>query len=379
MKEELFDLVISCSTLQEYTDAASRLIQDPFWIMDSAFRILSITHHPSAEPYLRAYGKKTDTTGHVQEWIASGLYRRIERTEMPVRIFDADFGQNLIVTDIRVGHQRKARITIFEEKPVSDDTVLQLCRGASVYLRNENLADNAGPMEYLLSSSLNGAKVSEKETSRILKEYGIGSAKEKYRIACLRSMASDPDERMPMQAAYLHEIRHRDAGLIGVMFDGEAVFLETDAHRLHPFLDKDGFCIGYSWEFRDPAQIHDHYLQARYTAEHADEKENDFRDHAEAFSASFLKEKMNLSSMIMPEIKECMAYDSQYHTDYFHTLEVYMDCGESKAEASRKLMVHLNTVKYRLGQIEHLFHIDFSRDRKLIQLSLMMMRQMDQL
>lgn len=382
MKERLFDLIVSCRTLQEYTDAAAKVIHNPFWIMNSSFSLLAWSHHPDTEPYLKIYRQKNNTIGHVQEWIDSGLYSEIEANEKPVHVFDEDFRQNLILTDIHVRNQRKARVTVFAEHPVSDETIMELCRGASVYLRNEELSDNAGPMEYLLSSSLNGTVLSAEETKRILNDAGLTQQARKYRIACASADIADTDQRMASQAVLLMEARKRDPALTGVMFSGCAVFLETENHFLHPWLT-DRYSAGYSWYFENPGEIAQRYQQARYALEHGSDNENSFDACAESYAMSLLGKQTDLHALIMPKVLACMEYDREWKTEYFHTLEVYMACGESKAETSRKLMLHLNTVKYRLKQMEELFEIDFDRDRELLQLSMSVIhyqkKQSDQL
>lgn len=376
MKERLFDLIVSCRTLQEYTDAAAKVIHNPFWIMNSSFSLLAWSHNPDTERYLKIYRQKNNTVGHVQEWIDSGLYSRIEENEKPVRLYDEDFEQDLIVTDIMVGKQRKARVTVFAEHPVSDEIIMELCRGASVYLRNEELSDNAGPMEYLLSSSLNGTVLSGEETKRILNEAGLAQQARKYRIACARADIENTDQRMASQAALLMEVRKRDPALIGVMYGGYAVFLETENHFLHPWLT-DHYSAGYSWYFEKTDEISERYKQALFALQNGPENENSFDSCAESYAMSLLEKETDPHTLIMPKVLACMEYDREWKTEYFHTLEVYMACGESKAETSRKLMIHLNTVKYRLKQMEELFDIDFEKDRRLLQLSMAVMHYLN--
>jgi len=50
-------------------------------------------------------------------------------------------------------------------------------------------------------------------------------------------------------------------------------------------------------------------------------------------------------------------YDSENKTALFETLRTYFLCGENKAEAARRLFVHLNTLKYRLQKIEELLGV----------------------
>ena len=51
--------------------------------------------------------------------------------------------------------------------------------------------------------------------------------------------------------------------------------------------------------------------------------------------------------------------------------ELYVNSQYSKQKTAEGLYIHLNTVKYRLQQIEKLFDIDFEKDEKLIRLAML--------
>lgn len=67
-------------------------------------------------------------------------------------------------------------------------------------------------------------------------------------------------------------------------------------------------------------------------------------------------EHMDLQELLTPELRALLEKDAGGET--FHTLEVYLSTGGKKARAAELLFIHLNTLKYRLGQIAQKLDVD---------------------
>lgn len=52
------------------------------------------------------------------------------------------------------------------------------------------------------------------------------------------------------------------------------------------------------------------------------------------------------------------AYDDQHKKSFEETIHAYLSCGGNAIDAAKSLDVHVNTVRYRLSRVEHLFGID---------------------
>ena len=100
MENELLDLIIRNETLQEFTDAAGRMIGLPFWIMDESFRILSLTHSPSAQEYENRLLNRRRYYEYAQAWIDAGINKQLGRQKILHRI-DPVLETEVILTDIR--------------------------------------------------------------------------------------------------------------------------------------------------------------------------------------------------------------------------------------------------------------------------------------
>ena len=111
--------------------------------------------------------------------------------------------------------------------------------------------------------------------------------------------------------------------------------------------------------------------QAEYAASKAKGKEANFQNLIDSYLHSQLEKQLPLDTLVDLKIQKLIAYDCKYETKYYETLCMYVNSQYSKQKTAEGLYIHLNTVKYRLQQIEKLFDIDFEKDEKLIRLAML--------
>lgn len=78
----------------------------------------------------------------------------------------------------------------------------------------------------------------------------------------------------------------------------------------------------------------------------------------------------SLGSLCPPELHKLIAYGQENGPELLDTLRIYLRCGRSKAETAKKLFVHVNTVKYRIAQIQEITNLDLSDDETALSLLL---------
>ncbi len=68
----------------------------------------------------------------------------------------------------------------------------------------------------------------------------------------------------------------------------------------------------------------------------------------------------NPSFLVHPLLYQLRRYDQKHETDYFHTLEIYLQHSRNQNECPKILHIHRNTLSYRLKKIEELggIHLD---------------------
>ena len=74
---------------------------------------------------------------------------------------------------------------------------------------------------------------------------------------------------------------------------------------------------------------------------------------------------------IHPALDRIREYDSRKSTDFYHILEVYLQCERDRVLTAKRLFVHKNTLVYRLKKIEDLFclNLDDVYEREYLMVS----------
>jgi DNA-binding PucR family transcriptional regulator len=127
--------------------------------------------------------------------------------------------------------------------------------------------------------------------------------------------------------------------------------------------------VGISSEFSGIRRAGAYYQQALLTARlgrHMKFKEYIFRFETFEPLPMYYPIVMDweTETFLHPAIREMIEWDEKYNTEYLKTLRAYLVTNKSTKESIRLLMVHQNTLMYRLQKIRELFNIDFT-DGKL--------------
>ncbi len=172
-------------------------------------------------------------------------------------------------------------------------------------------------------------------------------------------------------------IAKRFDNCISVVFDGHLVVLihhlsaaESDAPLESPiisnvllFLDEHMFTSGVSAGFSNILDIKAYYEFATLTVQagrrlYPERRQYYFSDilPAQIFFPA-ISALSNPEKMLHPVIPMIREYDAMYNTEHEKTLQAYVRCMFNKKEAVTMLNVHINTLNYRLNQINDLWHI----------------------
>lgn len=134
-------------------------------------------------------------------------------------------------------------------------------------------------------------------------------------------------------------------------------------HRVADFLSPSNTSSGISQPFSDLTELSGRFQQA-YMTSLLTEKRCEFFDFifpAPMFEA--IRANTNVDMFIHPCLRELLKYDEENQTEYFRTLQVYSLTMHNKESTARILCIHRNTLLYRLGKIEEMFHIPLEDQR----------------
>lgn len=77
-----------------------------------------------------------------------------------------------------------------------------------------------------------------------------------------------------------------------------------------------------------------------------------------------------LSALCLPELFQLIEHCKSNGPELLDTLRTYLNCDRSKSAAAEQLSLHVNTVKYRIAQIQELTGLDLRDDETALQLML---------
>ena len=95
-----------------------------------------------------------------------------------------------------------------------------------------------------------------------------------------------------------------------------------------------------------------------------------YKEYAIYYMMELCLKNDELSTLCSPELLRLFKHCKKEDSTLLETLKVYLDCSRSKTETAKKLFVHVNTVKYRIAQIQDILQLNLSDDPTAFQLSL---------
>ena len=355
-KHELFEIIVKAKTLQEFVDACAAKIHNPFWIMDGAYRLIAQSHAPSSEEYLKDF-KAGKTMEKVDRWVDSGLLGKVSGNPEPVRLRDIYYDEDLVIMDIFLDRRPIGKLTIVVHEEITDEEVINISDAAAIYLRGQNPVFGS-TLEQGLALLLQDTAESEITGRKILESAGY-AGKPPYSLMVVDTEAKG---RTAILNAFMADLRNTDPVLICGIFSNRGYILMCDGHDIPGKLVKKNIRMGHSLPFDSLRNVKTYAFQAEAALRLGHGKEELFSEHYGDYLKECLRTDMNHpEAFIMPEIRRILDYDEVYNTGYFETLKRYVYLMCSKQRTAEDLGIHLNTVKYRIGQMEKVFNIDFSK------------------
>ncbi len=145
--------------------------------------------------------------------------------------------------------------------------------------------------------------------------------------------------------------------------------------KLHELMKMNSLTAGYSRSFSNLVSLREHYEQSVKTLELTSLMEMPgylfSYDEIKVYHLlSLVSEKTNLMEFCHPPILQLAAYDKKHNGNYLETLWTYMECRQNAVEAANKLMIHRNTLNYRLNKIVEITGMDLTNSDTMFQVQL---------
>lgn len=131
--------------------------------------------------------------------------------------------------------------------------------------------------------------------------------------------------------------------------------------RLKSFARDGAYSIGQSAPFRNFFHLPHAFRQADITLEYGKKKERSFCRSFHEIIGSYLTEKLCETESKETLCHEClfnlMDYDAQKGTDYYKTLQIYLENERNLTITSQILHIHRSTLQYRITKITELLSL----------------------
>lgn len=144
---------------------------------------------------------------------------------------------------------------------------------------------------------------------------------------------------------------------------------------VRPIMEKYNLIAGISNSFGSILGLSAHCFQSCKALQlgsvlHPEKTLYSYRDYSVYYMIELCLKNDDLTAFCLPEIAKLIEHSNKDSGDLLNTLRIYLRCGRSKSQTAREMFVHLNTVKYRLQQIQSIIGLDFDNDDNALKLML---------
>jgi len=158
---------------------------------------------------------------------------------------------------------------------------------------------------------------------------------------------------------------------ICILLNGESENSCSIPDGFSDLLQRYSFYGGCSLPFIDLHEIHSRYTEAAYTAEQMSPGNllDEFRNYALPYALEKIRDTIK-ADPIHPDVRMLTVYDRKHHTEFAHTLDIYLREERSQSRTAARLNLHRNTLTYRLQRIRELLTCDLDEENVRLHLLL---------
>ena len=375
-----------CSPYMERViDAAHTIFQRPVLFLDEYFHLVNMAPDQATGIPLWDSLYREKALGREQR---EAMVREMQETETEISYVDGAPFRGLLAPVLLDRRNRGYVLTFWEgQPPTVEDLELMNMVLQAVKVRASTRTRTIGSWSISLSEKLkNLLEAGQDLPAETVITQGMESSLAPMYAICVVPMGPLPAQRAFAQEA-VQQLQQQHHNVI-CLIHGDAivllctglptVFQEQDIRntylmkKLTEFFTEKNMILGISDRFHMLHTVYSHYRQAVLTASMAEKMG---QEGAASFAQLMplplfmpLVEKREASAFIPPELLAVRDYDQAHGTNYMETLRVYSLGLFHKRQAARQLHIHVNTLCYRLEQVETLFGLGSESRRDQLRL-----------
>lgn len=388
-KSRLISAFQSGKGLIHLTDTAYEILDNPIFIVDSSFKILSMCQSPFlSRPDLesqRELGYMTDN--NIESMKKSHVYEKTREKGYPYYSKELDY-QGWITALVYIHNIEIAQIGLMEDNHTFHDFDFQimdfLTKLVSLELQKNDFHKlNQGLMHSIFLSELLENHSSHIQTIGLrLQQLSWKLTSHMYIMTLFDHESGFFDGKAQLISTQLHHIFPNSHWMIN---DGKIVFLlcltqdinkqYKDKESLAHYLKINNLAAAFSSSFEQIEETRKYYEQSMKTYEFAMQFPSDnpihfYSDYVILHMGQLLSTHHKLSDFYHPAIILMRDYDIKHKTNLLKTLEHYLLHIDNPTLTAAKLFIHKNTLFYRINKIKELFCLDLNNGDERLRLQL---------
>ena len=371
--------------MEQVIDAAHEIFGRPVLFLDEYFHLVNMApESPTGMPLWDSIFREKALKKEEKE----ALLREIQETEGAISYVDGVPFRGLLAPVLLDRRNRGYVLVFWEGKPPAEedmtlmDMVLQAVR-VRASTRTRTIGSWSISLSEKLGELLAAGEDLPQETAKT--QVMEGSLAPMYAVGVVpmgplpaqRDFAQEAVQQLQQQHHNVICLIHKDA--IVLLCTGlPTVFQEQDIRdtylikKLTEFFQEKDMILGISDRFHMLHTVYSHYRQAMLSASMA---ERMGMEGAASFARLMplplfmpLVEKHDIAAFIPPELMAVREYDTAHGTSFMETLKTYSLGLFHKRQAAKALHIHVNTLCYRLEQVETLFGLGSESPKEQLRL-----------
>lgn len=378
-KQALFQILHNGQGIETLLKASYNYLNNPLTLCDSSYNILAAYPELDDSEHVefnkdRHTIKKIFTENMLNEHITDRIYHSI----FPFATTISDSDHEWIFQSIRIRNAVVGYICVrVTEREYTDDDldlIHYLTQMISIQLQKDDSYRNPQSLKYdmflkeLFAHHWDDDDVIEKQ----LKNLGVKPRQYYCLIYC--AFLNNSGKLMSYHY-YLQQLSALFPNSVTGVFGNRFATLiatsdltclsESQARRFETFLTMNRMLATVSYVYDSPKESPAYSAQCNSLLSQRLMTYNEspiiyYRDYYLNHMFSSIRNKEYVTASINPSIKFMQKYDAQHHTDYYRSLEVFIDNNRNAQATANALFIHKSTLFYRFDKMKQLFDIDIN-------------------
>ena len=381
-EQQLNTLASQHAPMQEILNKISEVIRNPFLVFDLEGNLLGSTYLDKASflpefAYVKHYGKMAASTLTMRFVDRNGIHRPdltdIPQLTHPEGVRNSEcMSMYLSIDGERVGY---CMLVILDESELELDSQFILFLRRYLLEAEEFTSVNspARSNRTIISDLISGKGASDEAIAKFLEYTGIA---EPFQLIAI---ASNGIVNYTQRSMLIRDIKKMDFPLFVLDYDSHVLVITCEP-LVSQILDmisesinqeQSNLSIGISMPLFDLQMLPTAYHQTQFAIE---EGAGNGVFYCKDFAFSYLMRTLAGADMaadlLHPAVDILSRYDTSNQTELLKTLTVYLQEACNQIHTAETLFIHRNTLKYRLGRIVELTHINFDDPEEKLYLEL---------